>query len=425
MKVTSHKSTLNGTVDVPGSKSHTIRALIIGALADGESIIEEPLKSLDTLSAAAAVSHFGARVDMNSMPWTVRGVGGKPSVPDTVIDVGNSGTTLYMIMGTSSLADGWTILTGDEQIRRRTASYLIDALSGLGVELFSTRGNGMAPLAIHGKMKGGETKVAGISSQYVSSLLMACPLSVGHSNITITELNERPYVHMTLDWLNRTGIHLEINDDMTCVDIEGNQSFLPFSRRIPGDFSSATFLVCAGVLAGGELMLRGLEMDDPQGDKAVIDILRNMGADITTEQNCITVHGSSLKGIDIDMNAIPDALPMLSVCGSFAEGTTVLHNVAQARIKETDRIAVMAAELGKLGADIRELPDGLVINGTGLRGGNVHGHGDHRVVMAMTVAGFAAENKIAVDTAESAGITFPGFWEKMRSAGAVLDITEG
>ena len=421
MEVTSRKSLLNGTVDVPGSKSHTIRAVIIASLAHGESIIDAPLDSLDTRSAAAAVRAFGATVEFESALWTVKGVEGEPRIPDDVIDVGNSGTTLYMIMGTAALVDGLTVITGDGQIRRRTAAPLIEALNGLGVDVISTRGNGMAPVIVKGKMRGGQTSVAGISSQYVSSLLMSCPLAVEESIIHITELNERPYVHMTLDWLDHQGIHLEYDDNLTCIHIEGEQSYRSFRRKIPGDFSTATFPLCAGVLAGGEVILNGLEMEDPQGDKAVIDILERMGAEISADEKSVTVRGGTLKGIDVDMNAIPDALPMLSVCACFAEGTTVLHNVKQARMKETDRIAVMARELTKLGADIKELPDGLEIKGAGLKGGSVHGYGDHRVVMALTIAGFAADGSVTVDTAESAGITYPGFWDTMRSLGANIE----
>ncbi len=424
MEVTLQKSRLNGEITIPPSKSHTIRAVIIGALTDGESVIYEPLDSLDTRSAARAVRALGAIVDMRHDSWTIQGVGSKPRIPNDVIDVGNSGTTLYMIMGTASLVDGWSVLTGDEQIRRRTAAPLIEALSGLGVELFSTRGNGMAPIVVKGKMKGGQTGVAGISSQYVSSLLMSCPLALDDSEINITELNERPYVRMTLDWLDSQGIILEIDDKMSHVNIKGGQSYHSFERKIPGDYSSATFPLCAAALAGGTVTLKGLEVNDSQGDKKVIDILVDMGASVKKDEESVTVCGGRLKGINVDMNEIPDALPMLAVTACFAEGKTILHNVPQARMKETDRISVMAGELKKLGADIKELPDGLEIKGTGLKGGSVHGYGDHRVVMAMTVAGFAADGNITVDTAESADITFPDFWGKMRSLGAVIDIKE-
>lgn len=425
MEVTVQKSLLNGTTAIPASKSHTIRAIIIGSLAEGESIIRAPLDSLDTRSAAAAAHAFGADIRFSPDLWTIRGVGGEPSVPGNVIDVGNSGTTLYMIMGVAALARGWTVLTGDDQIRRRTASPLITALRPLGAEVFSTRGNGMAPLVIRGKMTGGSSSVAGISSQYLSSLILACPLAEGDTDLIITVLNERPYVRMTLKWLAEQGIVPEIDSAMTAVKIKGGQRYRSFDRTIPADFSSAAFPLCAGVLAGGTVTLTGLEMDDPQGDREVIAILRKMGAVIDSNNQTVTVRGGSLRGIDVDMNAIPDAISMLAVCACFAEGTTILHNVPQARIKETDRIAVMAAELGKLGADIKELPDGLIIRGTGLKGGSVNGHGDHRVVMALTVAGFAADGPVTVDTAESADVTYPGFWKAMRSLGATVTLTGG
>ena len=425
MEVTTQKSLLNGTTAIPASKSHTIRAIIIGLLAEGKSIIRSPLDSLDTRSAASAASAFGAEVKYTHDTWTIRGVAGEPEVPDNIIDVGNSGTTLYMIMGVAALANGWTVLTGDHQIRRRTAAPLITALRPLGAEAFSTRGNGMAPLVIRGKLNGGSSSVAGISSQYLSSLLLACPLAGGDSDLIITVLNERPYVKMTLNWLAEQGITPEIDDQITRVRIKGGQSYRAFDRKIPADFSSAAFPLCAGVLAGGTVTLTGLEMDDPQGDREVITILRQMGAIIETNNQSITVRGGSLRGMHVDMNAIPDAIPMLAVCACFAEGTTVLHNVPQARIKETDRIAVMATELRKLGADIQELPDGLIIRGTGLKGGRLHGHGDHRVVMALSVAGFAADGPVTVDTAEAADVTYPGFWGAMQSLGAKISAWPG
>lgn len=421
MEVTSQKSLLSGVLRVPASKSHTIRAVIIGALADGESVIRSPLESLDTRSALEAVRAFGAEAVVASDCWTIRGVDGELRVPENVIDVGNSGTTLYMIMGTAALANGWTILTGDHQIRRRTAAPLITALRPLGAEVFSTRGNGMAPFVIRGKMTGGVASIAGISSQYISSLLLSCPLAAGDTELIITVLNEKPYVEMTLKWLAEQGITPETDSAMSSIKIYGDKRYKAFDRKIPSDFSSAAFPLCAGVLAGGTVTLEGLEMDDPQGDKELIAILRKMGARIEINNTTVTVRGGTLRAMDIDMNSIPDAIPMLSVCACYADGITVLHNVPQARIKETDRIAVMSRELTRLGAIIEELPDGMIIKGTGLKGGKVHGHGDHRVVMALSVAGFAAEGPVTVDTAESADVTYPGFWNTMQSLGARIE----
>jgi len=420
LEVTVHKSKLNGSISVPASKSHTIRAIIIASLAKGESVIRFPLDSLDTRSAARAAEAFGSRIEFGDNRWTIVGAGSEPQPPENVIDVGNSGTTLYMMTGVAALADGWTVLTGDYQIRRRTATPLINALQSLGAEIFSTRGNGMAPLAVRGRMSGGTARVAGISSQYVSSLLLACPLASGDTDLTITVLNEKPYVSMTLNWLAEQGIDVEMDDMFSLARIKGNQRYHAFNRQIPGDFSSAAFPLCAGVLAGGAVNLQGLEMHDPQGDKEIINILKSMGAAINIGREGIAVRGGSLHGMEIDMNSMPDAIPIMAVCSCFAEGATTLYNVPQARIKETDRIAVMASELSKLGADIRELPDGMIIQGTGLRGGNVNGHGDHRIVMALAVAGLGADGPVTVDTAECADVTFPGFWDAIESLGGKI-----
>jgi 3-phosphoshikimate 1-carboxyvinyltransferase len=422
MKLISSKSRLDGIIAIPASKSHTIRGVIVAALAEGESALIGPLDSLDTRSATYAAVSFGASMVENPPGrWVIGGVDGVPRVPENVVDAGNSGTTLYMMMGTAALVDGWTVLTGDGQIRRRTASPLIDALGPLGVQVFSTRDNGMAPIVMRGRMRGGCTRVAGVSSQYLSSLLLACPLAKEDSDITVTVLNERPYVRMTLDWLARQDIHPEADEAMSRFRVRGGNRYRAFERAIPADFSTAAFPLCAGVLAGGTVTLTGLEMDDPQGDKEIVAILGKMGASITQSEKGLTVRGGTLRGMEIDMNAIPDAIPVMAVCACFAEGVTVLHNVPQARIKETDRIAVMASELSKLGADIKELPDGLIVNGGGLRGGTVHGHGDHRVVMALAVAGFAADGPVTVDTAEAAAVTWPGFQESMRRLGGALE----
>jgi 3-phosphoshikimate 1-carboxyvinyltransferase len=203
--------------------------------------------------------------------------------------------------------------------------------------------------------------------------------------------------------------------------IPGGQKYRAFEKAVPGDFSSATFLFCAAAVTGGPVTLRGLDMGDAQGDKAVVSILRAMGCRVKTAGTSITLTGGDLKGRDIDMNAIPDALPALAVTACFAQGKTRLINVPQARLKETDRIAVMARELSKMGARIRELPDGLEIEGAQsasgeppLTGCSVNGHGDHRVVMALAVAGLGACGETQIETAEAASITFPGFFDALE-----------
>ena len=410
---------------IPGSKSHTIRAVAIAALAAGESCIEAPLDSGDARSAVRAFTALGAKIDCQPAVWTVQGTGGEPRLPAAVIDVGNSGTTINIAMGAAALVrQGEITLTGDHQIQRRPAGPLLAALNDLGAQATSTRGNGCPPLVIRGRLKGGTTTIACQSSQYLTSLLINCPLADGDTVIKVPVLEEKPYVEMTLDWLARQGIRLE-RTGLSEFHIPGRQSYRSFTRRIPADFSSATFFLCAGVLGDNDVTVRGLDLADPQGDKAVIDYLKQMGAQIEIQpEGGIRVRPGQLTGCAIDLNATPDALPMLAVIACFAAGKTTLRNVAHARIKETDRIATMRLELTKLGAQVTELPDGLVIEQSALRATAVDGHHDHRIAMALAIAGCALPGTTTVSTAESATITFPTFPDCVRSLGGGIQTTE-
>lgn len=416
-------SQLSGGIDIPGSKSHTIRALAFSLLADGESLIEYPLMSSDTESCIEMIRQFGAQVREEENLWRITGSGGNVMVPDTVIDVGNSGTTLYIGIGIASLAEGYTVFTGDQQIRNRPADALLNSISDLGGEAFSTRNNGKPPLAIRGRITGGKTSIEAVTSQYLTSLLIATPLAAHDTAINVPLLNEAPYVYMTLGWLDKLGIAYK-NDNLKTFFIRGGQRYQAFREYIPADFSSATFFLVSAAITGSELTLRGLDFNDTQGDKEVITVLREMGAAVAIGEKEILIRGNKLVGGTFDLNAIPDALPALAVAACCAEGETRLVNVPQARLKETDRIRVMRIELEKMGAAVEELPDGMIIRGGVLRGARVHGHGDHRVVMALSVAGLRADGETVIDTAEAVSVTFPNFMELMASLGTDITMIE-
>lgn len=404
---------------MPASKSHTIRAVCIASVADGVSRIERPLVAADTLAAVRGCRAFGAEITEGE-DWTIHGTGGELRTPDDVIDVANSGTSLYILMGLAALADGWSVLTGDEQIRSRPAMPLVEALNNLGATVFSTRGNGAAPLVVRGPLKGGWTDLdGGKTSQYLTSLLIACPLAANETTIRARNVIERPYIEMTLAWLAEQGTSVE-RDGFEEFRIPGAQRYRAFSKRIPADFSSATFFLCAAAITGSELELGGLDMDDTQGDKAVVEMLAEMGAEVESLPDGVRIKGGDLHGAELDLNATPDALPALAVTACFAEGTTRLVNVPQARLKETDRIRVMREELAKMGGRVEELPDGLVIHGGKLRAASVHGWSDHRVVMALAVAGLGCDGETRIDTAEAVEVTFPTFVELMSQAGASI-----
>lgn len=425
---------LAGTVLIPASKSQTIRALLIAAAAEGISILRNPLDSADARSCAAFCQALGAQIIEHPDRWEVAGINiasgidkntGSNDTP-IIIDAGNSGTTIYLGAAIAAATGKPIVLTGDEQIRNRPISNLLAAYADLGVtvtydipqslDLAPSLAPGCPPVMLKGPMKGGATSIACPTSQYLSSLLLAAPLAAGPTEIEVTLLNEAPYAVLTENWLKDQHITFS-SENMARYHFPGRDNYSRFDRIIPGDYSSASFFFCAAAVTGSTITIKGLLPDDPQGDRQVLSWLEQMGCTISWKEEVLTITGAEqLQGITIDLNSAPDALPVLAVTGCFAQGETRLLNVAQARIKETDRIDVMHRELEKLGADITELEDGLIIKGTGtLQGGIVYGHGDHRVVMALAVAALAAEKPVTIEGTEAAAVTFPAFFELLNS----------
>ena len=416
---------LKGEVTIPSSKSHTIRAVIIASLADGTSKIKNPLISEDAIAAVKACRALGANINTdNDQEWIIEGFNGKPSKPNGTLDLANSGTSLRLITGVVTLADFEVTLDGDESLRTRPMQPLLSPLNMLGAEAVSINNDGNCPIKIKGKIQGGKVSVDGISSQFVSSLLLCTPLAEHDTEITVNNIHEAPYIKMTLKWLDEQGIKYEKNDTLTKFKVKGNQSYKAFEKQIPGDWSSAAFPLVAAAITKSDVLLKGLDVDDVQGDKAIIDYLKKTGADITMEEQGIRIKGKEINGVELDINNTPDALPSLSVLGCFAQGTTKLCNVAQARIKETDRISVMAQELSKMNADIKETDDGLIIHNSRLKADKVKGHNDHRVVMALALAGFIAEGTTKVTSAEAINITYPTFVDSMKRLGARIKMEE-
>lgn len=422
MRIRSSASKLKNSVQIPTSKSHTIRAIAAGSLAAGTSVIENPLISSDTLSAIDAYRAFGAQIEPAST-ITITGTSGKPMPANNVVDLQNSGTSLYIAMGTAALIDSWTILTGDDQLRSRPAKPLLDALAELGAKTQSAHGDGNPPLMIHGPMTGGAIELDGSkTSQYLTSLLFSCPFAKNDTKIVVSNLVELPYIDMTLKWLDDLSIKYT-NIDYKEFHIPGRQVFKQFHKTMPGDFSSASFFLCAAAITKSTIEVKGLDLSDTQGDKGIIDILTKMGVRFSTsDDGGIYVSGGELHSGTFDLSNMPDTLPVLAATACFANGKTRLTNVAQARLKETDRISVMCKELTKLGASIKELPDGLEIEGSCLKGGAVSGHADHRVVMALAAAGLGCKESVEVDTAEAVNITFPSFVELMQKINANIEL---
>jgi 3-phosphoshikimate 1-carboxyvinyltransferase len=404
-----------------------IRALYFGALGQGKSIIRNPVRSKDSLSAANLVKALGVEIDMTRGDyWIVKG--GPFSLPEDVIDVGNSGTSMYM--GSSLLASlsGWSCVTGDEQIRRRPIKPLLDAHKMLGADVFTLRDNGSAPFVIRGPLKGGKTFVDGLISQYVSSVILAASLAEKDTEIVVDRANEVPYIEMTLQWMRSLGVEVEESDNYNRFFVRAGQKYSVFDKPVPSDFSSAAFMLIGAAITESEVTLQGLDTGDVQGDKVLIDILQDMGADIDVHEmgkkGIVVKGGVPLKGRTIDCSVTPDSVPILSVLGCYADGETRLLNIESSRHKETDRPLLMQKELRKLGADIELTKDELIIRHSKLKGAEVQSYKDHRIVMALCIAGLIAEGETVVPHIESATISYPGFDTSLKSLGALVEYAE-
>lgn len=421
MDLISKKSKLTGEISIPGSKSHTIRAVAIATLAKGKTVLNESLDSADTRAALQAAEAFGAIVSTVGSTIEIEGIGGKDIPENVFIDVANSGTTLRIFSAIAALFEKTVKFDGDHSIRQRIMTPLFSALENLGAKIESNEEK--CPFTITGPIVGGKTTVDGISSQFLTAVLFAAPLAENDTEIEVENLHERPYVNITLDWLDKQGIVYE-KKGLDWFKVKGGQSYKAFNDRIAADFSSATFAVCAAAITQSEILITGLDFKDHQGDKAVFEFLQKMGMSIEHKAEGVLVKGGGLVGVDLDLNDTPDALPALAAAACFAKGKTGLLNVKQARLKECDRIAAMVCELRKMGAEVEELEDGLIVHESKLTGAKVHGYHDHRMVMALALAGMGAEGETQIDTADAIGVTYPNFVEDYKKLGANFSIEE-
>lgn len=425
MKALVKPSMLNGIATIRGNKSNTIRAVFLATLAKGRSVVHNPSTGNDSLAAVDVCRNFGAEITCVGDAWTIDGVGSAPRVPDDILDTRNSGTTLGFTLATASLVNGFSFITGDHQIRRRPYGALFGSLADLGALVVSSRGHGLAPVAVRGRLRGGKCQTSGFNSQWISPLLVAGPVTDMGVEITVTdEPLERGYVDITIGWLQRQRVEVK-NDGYRRYRIEGGQSYRPFDEAIPGCWTSAGYPLVAAAITDSDAILHGLDIDDFQRDKSILDALRMAGADIDTANadGGIRVRGGrELAGFEIDCTDCPDNLPALVVLGTQASGKTVLRNIHHARVKETDRPAVMVEELSKMGARFEMTEDALTIYRSDLTGAAIDGHNDHRIVMACAAAALAAKGETEISDAEWTAISFPDFFPLMTSLGADMTL---
>lgn len=418
---------LQGTLTLPGSKSQCIRAIFFALLSGGRCTLHNMLKAEDIEDALRTASALGATIEFAEDGLHLTGCEQPFTHVASKIHSGNSGITTRFVLpllGYRAHAECPVILDCGEQMRARPIQPLIEALRPLGMQINYLAQPGFCPIAVQGTLKGGVAEVGGLSSQYLSALLIALPCAENDSVITVKNLHERPYVEMTLHYLKTHRIQYR-HERYSAEDIfylPGKQRYSTFTEVMAGDFSSASCPMVAAALSAGNVTLQGLDLNSPQGDKRLISLLQEMGADLTVAPNALIIRGGKpLQGIRIDANDIPDLLPALAVLGTQAYGVTELYNVRQARIKETNRIHSMTEGLARMGADIEEREDGILVKRSVLHGADVNGYGDHRTVMALAVAGMVAQKGTTlISDAEAVNKTFPEFIGLMQNLGGNL-----
>ncbi|WP_137289922.1 3-phosphoshikimate 1-carboxyvinyltransferase [Natronorubrum halophilum] len=426
MNVTITPSSVEGSARAPPSKSYTHRAILAAGYAN-RTTVRDGLWSADTRATARAVELFGGDVERREDgTLEIDGFDGRSNVPADVIDCGNSGTTMRLVTATAALADGTSVLTGDESLRSRPQGPLLEAITDLGGDAFSTRGNGQAPLVVTGPLAGGEVSIPGdVSSQYITALLMAGAVTDEGIDVVLeTELKSAPYVDVTLEVLADFGVDARQTEDGFAVD--GGQSYEPVGGEyaVPGDFSSISYPLAAGAIAGADGEEVRIEGANPsaQGDTAIVDIVDRMGADVewNREAGVIEVSRAPLSGIEVSVEDTPDLLPTIATLGAVADGDTHITNAEHVRYKETDRVSAMAEELGKMGVETTEERDSLTVHGddSSLSGATVRGRNDHRIIMALALAGLVADGETTVEGADHVDVSFPGFFGMLEELGA-------
>jgi 3-phosphoshikimate 1-carboxyvinyltransferase len=410
---------LAGVVKAPPSKSYTHRAIILAGLGHGTTKVLEPLLSEDPLATIDAMRAAGASIDVYDDHLLVRGNAGNIEGPE-LVDVKNSGTTIRIMSSVFSLQSKKVTLTGDESIQRRPMGPLLEALEGVGVKTSSNKGN--PPISVQGPMQGRVIRIRGdVSSQYISGLLIACPLRKHDTTIEITtDLKSQPYIDVTIDALSDFGVKVEAGDDYREFRVPGNQFYSRNEYTVEGDYSGAAFMLGASAITEDEVTVRNLFQQSKQGDRYFLDILKMMDANVKIRGDEVSVSGGrSLRGVDVDLSQTPDLLPITAVMCALARGRSRIYNVEHARIKECDRISAMAAGLKRMGAKVEEKQDGFIIEGVdGLQGAPIESFADHRIVMAFAVAVLRAEGKTTINKAESVAVSYPKFIEDFKRLGA-------
>ncbi len=426
MRVRITPSSLSGVVAAPPSKSYTHRAVILATLAAGETVIENPLLSDDTLYTIDACRLLGAAIKQEGNLLRVTGTGGRlKAVPEGQrIFAGDSGSTIRMIAPLAALAGTRVVLDGNAQLRQRPIGDLLEALESLGVRARSLTDNGCPPVEIQGgRLAGGEVTISGsVSSQYISALLMIAPYTERGIRLRIADgLHSRPYVDITLDVMRDFGVNAT-NRNYEEFLVEGGQGYRGRHYRIEGDYSQAAYFLAAGAIGGAPVSVSNLKTDSVQGDRYFLSILAQMGCLVEHQKGQVTVSRSNeLKGLTLDMGDYPDIVQTVAVVAAYARGKTTLTNIGHLRFKETDRIGDTAIELGRMGIRTEVAEDAMMIYEGKPKGAEIEAHDDHRMAMSFAIAALFADGASVINGAEAVTKSYPQFFADLTRLGAKIE----
>jgi 3-phosphoshikimate 1-carboxyvinyltransferase len=420
-------SKLQGALIAPASKSYTQRMLIAAALSDGVGRVLNPLLSEDTQATFRAITALGAQVQKTENGWTVQGTSELKAVNNSLIDVGESGATLRFMIPIAALALEHSAFLLSSSLERRPIEPLLSSLKMLNIEAYPKQINGLQTIVVEGKgeIAGGKTSIAGdVSSQFISGLMFACPMAKSDTEIQITTpLESKDYVKMTQEVLAMHQIEVQISEDYRHIHIPGRQTFRQVDCKVPGDFSSAAFLLAASAITNSNVKIDNLSYKSTQGDRAILDVLKYMGVKEKIGENSIEVQGtgSLLQAVDIDAQNIPDLVPICAVLACYADGQSKIFNAQRLRFKESDRLATVHEELTKMGALISMDKSSLTIKGPcELRGATINPHNDHRIAMACTTAALQAKGETTIENAECIRKSYPAFYNDLTDIGAKI-----
>ena len=402
-------------VAAPASKAHTLRALIIGGLADGKTIIDNPLFGQDQKNVIDCLNKLGIKIEQSANQIIVLGKGGTFSPENATLNVGESGVGMNFLTSACCLCEKPIIITGSKRITERPILEVINGLRQLGCRIDYLEKKGFPPIKVYGGgIKGGEAAIkGGKTSQYFSSLVISSPYADMPVTLKCADaMTERPYFDISLDMMSKFGVKAD-NNNYTEIKIP-KAKYSGQQITIEGDYSSASFFFLAAAICGSKVTVTGLNPDTVQGDKGFLTLLENMGCLVSYTNQGIVVEGRKLTAIEQDMSNLPDLVPPIAIAAAFARGTTRFTNIGHLRHKECDRLGVMAAELNKMGVNARCDETSLIIDGGGkIHGAKIDPHNDHRIAMSFAAAGLVTGEQIIEDEACVAK-SFPDFWERFE-----------